>query len=117
MLLPISRVVDHEGFINFRPGLDHKIEFAGSHPHTSAIQSGIGPAINDALTIGAADLDPIAVPPNSRIMIEVAGLKAAPVRVIPKEDRQARERRRNYQFTDRIGDGPSTFVPTLNFRD
>src|ERR1019366_4618901 len=49
---------------------DDAVELAGPHPDAAAVQRGVRSAVDDAAAIGQ-DLDPVAVPPDARIGVEI----------------------------------------------
>ncbi len=64
--------------------LHHPVELGGAHPHPAAVERGVRPPVDHARPAGG-DLDPVAVPPDARVLGEVGLAQAGPVLVTPEE--------------------------------
>ena len=98
--------VDHQAVGDLRQPLDHPVELAGAHPDAAAVQGRVGPAVNDAAAVGH-DHDPVAVPPDARIVGEIASPVPLAAGVIPESDRHRRHRLGQHELADLADDGPA----------
>src|SRR5208337_1380994 len=88
-----SGCIDHQRFNDLRYFFYHAVELGGSHADTTTIQGRVGAPIDHALPVAGRDLDPIAMPPDTGIMLEIARPHPASIRIIPETNRHARHRR------------------------
>src|SRR5690606_456552 len=83
-----SRLFDthNKTVLDFFDGINCTINFACSDSHTTAVECGIRPAVdNDSVT--RCDLDPIAMPPYTFVHFKVTLAVPDKIRIIPKVNR------------------------------
>ena len=80
---------DDEGLADLGEAFDGLVDVGGAHPDALAVEGGVGAAVDDD---GAAvgEGDPVAVPPDAGVHVEVAVVVAAAVGVVPEADRHGR---------------------------
>src|SRR5260221_8179028 len=111
VIVPI--LADDDTLDDFRQFLDLTIDLGGTNAHTAGIEYGVrATKDDDAVMLGQFDV--IAVMPDIRIALEIGGLVALVVRVIPEADRHAGERPDADQFAFLAGDGLARVVPDFD---
>src|ERR1700737_3294237 len=78
--------VDDEAVGDLVEGLDDPVEVGCAHPYPTAVEGGVGAAVDDAAPVGQ-DLDPVTVPPDSGEHVEVGVAVTLTHWVVPEEDR------------------------------
>ena len=107
--------VHHQAVGDLGKALDHAVELAGAHPDPAAVEGGVGAAVDDAAPVGQ-QLDPVAVPPDPGIGVEVAFPVPGATRIVPEADRHRRHRLGDDQLADLPDDRLAVVVVGLHLR-
>lgn len=103
---------DDEGLADLGEPFDRFVDVGGAHPDALAVEGGVGAAVDDDAAAGG-DGDPVAVPPDSGVHVEVAVVVAGAVGVVPEAGGHGRHGVGDDEFTDFVDDRFALRVPGL----
>ena len=78
---------------------DDAVELARAEAHAAAVERRVRPAGDDAGAL-LREPDPVALPPDARVELEVRAAVERPVGVAPKRDRHRRHRLRDHELAE-----------------
>src|SRR5207302_8976181 len=91
--------VHHDGIHDLGQPFHDRVELGRAQPDAAPVEGGIGAAGDDAAA-ALGDGDPVAVPPDARVHIEIGLPVTLAGLVAPEADRHARHRRGDDQLTE-----------------
>src|SRR5205807_10480745 len=95
--------IHHQAVADFFDGLDHAVQLAGAHAHAAAVERGVRAAVDDEAAVGQ-HLDPVAVPPDPGVHLEIALPVPDAVGIVPEPDGHRRHRLGDHQLADLADD-------------
>ena len=101
--------VHDQAIQHLRELLHGPVELAGAHPDAGPVEGRVRPSVDDA-TAPRRDLDPVAVAPHTGVGVEVTGLVALHLRIVPEPQGHRRQRLGEDQFADLADHRPALRV-------
>ena len=101
--------VDDEAVEHLVELLDDAVELARPEPHAATVQRRVGTA-GDHAAPALREQDPVAVPPDARIVLEVGRAVAGAVGVVPEAHRHGGHRTPDHELAELPDHGPAVEV-------